>query len=381
MINYLSPWINEELDILRQSCGRFVEQQMLPYDEQWRQQKHVSREVWKQAGELGLLCMDVPVEYGGMGADFRYEAVFYEEMSKRGITGFGSHVHSICAHYLLNHGTEEQKHTFIPQMASGELIGAIAMTEPGAGSDLQNIRTKADRDGDDYILNGSKIFISNGYLGGLIAVVAKTDITLGAKGTSILLVETKDLEGFQVGRILDKAGMKAQDTCELFFDNVRVPARNLLGGEEGKGFYQMMSDLPYERTILAVCGVAAMEGALSTTLEYVRNREAFSKTIWDFQTTRHKLAELATEVHIARVFVDRCIEQICQGKLSTEEASMAKYWITDLQQKVTDNCLQLHGGYGYMDEYVISRMFVDARVQRIYGGTNEIMKEIIARGL
>lgn len=381
MNNYRSPWMDEELDILRETCVRFVEAEMVPHDEEWRRQKYVSPEVWKQVGEMGLLCMDVPAEYGGMGADFRYESVFIEELSRRGLIGFGNHVHSICAHYILNHGTEEQKHRFVPRLASGELIGAIAMTEPSAGSDLKGIRTRAERDGDHYVVNGSKIFISNGYIGGVIALVVKTNPAQGAEGTSILLVEPSDLEGFKVGRILEKAGMKAQDTCELFFDDMRVPVANLLGGEEGRGFYQLMSDLPYERTITSIWGVAAMEGALEITLEYVKERKAFGKSIFDFQTTRHKLAELVTEAHIARVFVDRCIEQVCKGGLSTEEASMAKYWITDLQQKVTDGCLQLHGGYGYMDEYLISRLFVDSRVQRIYAGTNEIMKEIISRSL
>lgn len=378
---YRSPWMDDELAIFRDSVSRFVETEMLPQDEHWRKQQHVGKEIWLKAGELGLLCTDVPEDDGGLGGDFRHEVVVYEEMARRGITGFGQSVHSICAHYFVNHGTAEQKARFLPRMASGELIGAIAMTEPAAGSDLQGIRTRAVRDGRHYVVNGSKTFITNGYLAGLVAVVLKTDPTEGAKGTSILMVETADLPGYRVGRVLDKIGLKAQDTAELFFEDVRVPAENLLGGKEGQGFYQLMSDLPYERAIIALAGVAAMEGALALTLDYVKERKAFGKSIIDFQHSRFKLAEMVTQVRIARVFVDDCIQRVVEGKLDTVTASMAKWWCTDLQQKVIDDCVQLFGGYGYMTEYPISRMFVDARVQRIYGGTNEIMKELIARSL
>jgi acyl-CoA dehydrogenase len=290
-------------------------------------------------------------------------------------------VHSICAHYLVNHGTEEQKRKFLPRMASGELIGAIGMTEPAAGSDLQGVKTRAVREGDSYVVNGSKIFITNGYLAELIALVVKTQPGEGAKGTSILMVETRDLEGYRVGRILDKMGLKSQDTSELFFENVRVPAENLLGGAEGQGFYQLMGDLPYERALIAVVGVAAMEGALEETIKYVKERKAFGRTIAEFQNTKFKLAELATKTRIARVFVDDCIARIVAGTLDTVTASMAKYWVTDTQQEVLDECVQLHGGYGYMNEYLVCRMFADSRVQRIYGGTNEIMKELISRSL
>jgi len=377
----VSSWMDDDLSIFRDSVARFVETEMLPHDEQWRKQQHVGKDIWRKAGAMGFLCTDIAAEYGGVGGDFRHEAVLYEETSRRGITGFGQGVHSICAHYLANHGTEEQKQRLLPRMASGELIGAIGMSEPAAGSDLQGLRTRAERDGDSYVVNGSKIFISNGSLAGLIALVVKTQPGAGAKGTSILMVETERLEGYRVGRILDKMGMKSQDTSELFFDNVRVPAANLLGGVEGQGFYQLMRDLPYERALIAVTGVAAMEGALAETIKYVKDRKAFGKSIAEFQNTKFKLAELATKTRIARVFVDDCILQMVAGSLDTVTASMAKYWVSDTQQEVLDECVQLHGGYGYMNEYLVCRMFADARVQRIYGGTNEIMKELISRAL
>jgi acyl-CoA dehydrogenase len=377
----IPPWMDDDLTIFRDSVARFVESEMVPHDEQWRKQQHVGKEIWRKAGEMGLLCTDIPVDYGGVGGDFRHEAVLYEETSRRGISGFGQGVHSICAHYLLNHGTEEQKTRLLPRMASGELIGAIGMSEPSAGSDLQGLKTRAVRDGDSYLVNGSKTFISNGYLAGLIALVVKTQPGAGAKGTSILLVETQDLPGFRVGRILDKMGMKSQDTSELFFEDVRVPAANLLGGVEGQGFYQLMRDLPYERALIAVAGVAAMEGALAQTLRYVKDRKAFGKSIAEFQNTKFKLAELATKTRVARVFVDDCIARVVAGTLDTVTASMAKYWVSETQQQVIDECVQLHGGYGYMNEYLVCRMFADARVQSIYGGTNEIMKELISRSL
>jgi acyl-CoA dehydrogenase len=378
---YSSPWMNEELAIFREAVSRFVEAEMVPHESEWREQRNVGKDIWRLAGANGLLCTDVSAEYGGVGGDFRHEVVLYEELARRGLSGFGQGVHSICAHYLVNHGTEEQKRRLLPRMASGELIGAIGMTEPAAGSDLQGVKTRAVRDGDSYVVNGSKIFITNGYLAELIALVVKTQPGEGAKGTSILMVETKDLKGYRVGRILDKMGLKAQDTSELFFENVRVPAANLLGGAEGQGFYQLMGDLPYERALIAVVGVAAMEGALAETIQYVKDRKAFGRTIAEFQNTKFKLAELATKTRIARVFVDDCIAKIVSGTLDTVTASMAKYWVTDTQQEVLDECVQLHGGYGYMNEYLVCRMFVDSRVQRIYGGTNEIMKELISRSL
>jgi acyl-CoA dehydrogenase len=381
MQGYVSPWMDEDLSIFRDAAARFLESEMVPNDAQWRKQQHVGKDIWRKAGAMGLLCTDISADYGGVGGDFRHEAVLYEELARRGLSGFGQGVHSICAHYLVNHGTEEQKHRFLPRMASGELIGAIGMTEPGAGSDLQGLKTRAVLDGDHYSINGSKIFITNGYLADLIALVVKTQPGTGAKGTSIIMVETANLEGFRVGRILDKMGMKSQDTAELFFDNVRVPAADLLGGAEGQGFYQLMGDLPYERAVIAVAAVGAMEGALAETVKYVKDRKAFGKSIAEFQNTKFKLAEIATKTRIARMFVDDCIAKVVSGTLDTVTASMAKYWVTDTQQEVLDECVQLHGGYGYMNEYLVCRMFADSRVQRIYGGTNEIMKELISRAL
>jgi acyl-CoA dehydrogenase len=328
-----------------------------------------------------LLCSDIPERYGGGGGDFRHEALLYEAMGRRGLTGMSPSVHSIVAHYFLNHGTDEQRERYLPAMARGELVGAIAMTEPGTGSDLQGIRTRAERHGDRYIINGAKTFITNGYLAGLVLVVAKTNKTERARGTSILIVETADAKGYRVGRVLDKIGLKAQDTSELFFDDVEVPAENLLGGHEGQGFFQLMADLPYERTIIAVHAVASMEGAYNATLDYVRGRTAFGQPIAEFQNTKFKLAEIATTIKVARAFVDRCVSDLVAGKLDTVTASMVKLWTTEQQCKVIDECVQLHGGYGYMNEYLVARMYTDARVQRIYGGTNEIMKEVISRGL
>ncbi|HWJ37104.1 MAG TPA: acyl-CoA dehydrogenase family protein [Steroidobacteraceae bacterium] len=378
---YVSPWMDDDLAMFRDAAGRFVEAEMVPNDALWRKQQNVGRDIWLKAGSLGLLCTDVSADYGGVGGDFRHEAVLYEELGRRALSGFGQGVHSICAHYLVNHGTEDQKRRFLPRMASGELIGAIGMTEPAAGSDLQGLKTRAVRDGDDYVINGSKIFITNGYLAGLIALAVKTRPGEGAKGTSIIMVETKDLDGYRVGRILDKMGLKSQDTAELFFEDVRVPAANLLGGSEGQGFYQLMADLPYERVLIAVAAVAAMEGGVAETIRYVKERKAFGQPIAEFQNTKFKLAEIATKTRIARVFVDDCIAKIVNGTLDTVTASMAKYWVTDMQQDVLDECVQLHGGYGYMNEYMVCRMFADSRVQRIYGGTNEIMKEVISRAL
>jgi len=380
-IQFRRSWMNEELEMVRDTAVRFIEKEMLPHDEAARKRGHVGQDIWRKAGELGLLCWDIPEEYNGGGGDFRHEAVFYEEMSRRSLTGMNASVHSIVAHYLLNHGTEAQKRRYLPRMARGEMVGAIAMTEPGAGSDLQGIRTRAERRGNAYVINGAKTFISNGYLAGLVLVVAKTDPAQRAKGTSILIVETADRPGYRVGKLLDKIGLKAQDTAELFFNDVQVNADCLLGGEEGRGFFQLMSDLPYERTVIGVSAAAAMEGAYEATLQYTRERQAFGQPIADFQNTKFKLAEIATQVCAARAFVDRCVEDLVAGRLDTVGASMIKYWASDLQGKVIDDCLQLFGGYGYMNEYLIGRMYVDARIQRIYGGTNEIMKEVISRGL
>ena len=381
MLPYESPWMDDDLRTFRETVVRFLEDEMVPHDARWRAQHHVDRALWHKAGETGLLLLDVPAEYGGGGGDFRHEAVLYEELARRGLSGFGQGVHSIAAHYVLNHGSEAQKQRWLPRLARGELIGAIAMTEPGAGSDLQGIRTRAVRDGDHYVVNGSKIFITNGGSASLLMLVVRTDPSDRKRGLSILMVETEGLKGYRVGRVLDKMGMHAQDTAELFFEDVRVPADCLLGPEEGKGMYQLMADLPYERAIIALCGVGAMEGAVAETSKYVKERKAFGHAIGTMQHIRFKLAECATLTRVARVFVDDCIQKLLQGKLDTETASMAKYWITDVQQQVLDECVQMHGGYGYMNEYLVCRMFADARVQRIYGGTNEIMKELISRSV
>lgn len=365
----------------RATVVRFVESEMLPDDEAARKRGHVGRELWRRAGELGLLCADLPDQYGGGGGDFRHQALFYDAMARRGLTGMNPSVHSIVAHYLLNHGTEQQKRRYLPRLASGELIGAIAMTESCAGSDLQGLRTRAERRENRYVINGSKTFISNGYLAGLVLVVAMTDRAQRARGMSILIVETKDAPGYRVGRLLDKVGLKAQDTSELFFDDVVVPADNLLGGEEGRGFSQLMSDLTYERTIIGVLAVGSMEGAYQATVDYVRERTAFGKPIAEFQNTKFKLAEIATIIKVARTFVDRCVMELVAGTLDATTASMLKLWTSEQQDKVIDECVQLHGGYGYMNEFLIARMYTDARVQRIYGGTSEIMKELISRAL
>jgi len=378
----LTPgWQDEELSMFRDSVARFLEAEVVPADEQARKQGHVGHELWRKFGEMGLLCMDIPEQYGGAGGDFRHEAVVAEEMGRRGLTGLNHSVHSIVAHYFLNHGTEEQKARYLPRMARGELVGAIAMTEPGTGSDLQSVRTHAKRDGDHYVINGSKTFITNGFLAGVVLVVVKTDTSQGAKGMSIMIVDTENQPGFKVGRVLDKIGMKAQDTSELFFEDVRVPESQLLGGNEGRGFYQLMGDLPYERLFIAVGAQAAMEGAYQATLDYVRERTAFGQPIADFQNTRFKLAEIATTLKVGRAFVDECVRGMLAGKLDTATASMAKLWASDNQCRVIDECLQFFGGYGYMNEYMIGRMYTDARIQRIYGGTNEIMKEVISRSL
>jgi acyl-CoA dehydrogenase len=378
---YESPWMDDDLQMLREAISRFVEAEMLPKEPKWREQHHVDREIWRAVGQAGFLLMDVPTEYGGGGGDFRHESLLYEELGRRGISGFGQGVHSIAAHYVLNHGMEEQKQRWLPRMAQGELIGAIAMTEPGAGSDLKGIRTRAVREGDHYVVNGSKMFITNGSIAEILMLVVRTDPADRRRGLSILMVETPGLEGYRVGRVLDKMGMTAQDTSELYFEDVRVPVDCLLGGEEGKGMHQLMSDLPYERLTIALGGVAAMEGAVAETTRYVKDRKAFGQAIGEFQNTRFKLAEVATVTRVARIFVDRCIEMLVAGSLDTETAAMAKWWITDMQQQVMDECVQLHGGYGYMNEYLICRMFADSRVQRIYGGTNEIMKELISRSV
>lgn len=348
----------------------------------WRDEGIVEREMWFEAGKAGLLCLSVPEEYGGMGGNFAHEAVFIDVMGKMGIDGFGASLHNaIVAPYIVHYGSEEQKRKWLPKMASGELVGAIAMTEPGAGSDLQGVKTTAKKDGNHYVINGSKTFITNGQTANLIIVVTKTDPTKGAGGTSLIIVETDEVEGFRRGRNLDKVGQDAQDTSELFFDNVRVPTSNLLGAEEGQGFYQLMQQLASERLQIGLQGVAMMERALEQTIAYVKERKAFGKAIMDFQNTQFKLAECKTKATVAKVFCDYCTAQLLEGNLDPATASMAKYWVSDVQCEVIDELLQLHGGWGYMNEVPVARMWRDARVQRIYGGANEIMKVLIARTL
>jgi len=371
----------EEHRQFAEAVDRFIAVEVAPHYERYEEQGHIDREVWLKAGAAGFLCSSMPEEYGGVGADKLYSVVLFEQPARNAVQGLlGWSLHSeIVAPYLLHYGSDRLKRKYLPPMATGEMIGAIAMTEPGAGSDLQGIRTMAVRDGDDYVLNGSKTFITNGSHCDLVIVVARTAPGGGAKGMSLFVVDT-GMAGFTKGRRLKKIGLKAQDTGELFFDNVRVPAGNLLGEENG-GFACLMNELPWERLQVAITAVAQMEAAIGWTSRYCREREAFGKTIIEFQNTRFTLAEALTEVQIARVFVDRCIELHLSGELDTATASMAKYWCTDLQCKVLDACLQLHGGYGYMWEYPIARAWADARVARIYGGSNEIMKEVIARRL
>ena len=376
------PWMDSELELLRDTARRFFETECAPHHEEWAEQKHVDRKIWRRAGELGLLCAGIPEEYGGGGGHFLHEAVICEEQQRAMVNSFSINVHAgILAHYLLAYGSESQKKRWLPAMASGEMVGAIAMTEPGAGTDLQRIRTTAIRDGDDYVVNGAKTFITNGFHADLICVAVKTDPQAKAKGVSLLMMETRELPGFRRGRLLDKIGQRAQDTVELFFDEVRVPAANLLGGEEGRGFAQLMHQLPRERLLIAVGAAATMQRAVDETLAYVQQRQLFGAPLMAMQNTRFKLAECQTHATIARSFVDDCIGRLQRGELDVPTAAMAKWWITDTLCRVVDECLQLHGGYGYMNEYPIARMYADARVGRIYGGANEVMKEIIARGM
>ncbi|HJQ60111.1 MAG TPA: acyl-CoA dehydrogenase family protein [Vineibacter sp.] len=366
--------------MFRETCRRFFEKEVKPHHAQWEEAGVVPKSLWRKAGEQGLLCMDAPEAIGGPGADWLHNVIVIEEQGRVVATGPGFSLHNdVAAPYIYNYGTDEQKKRWLPKMLSGEMILAIAMTEPGTGSDLQAVRTTARMDGNEYVINGAKTFITNGQNADLIIVVCKTDPAAGAKGTSLICVET-DREGFRRGRNLEKIGMKAQDTSELFFDNVRVPPENLLG-TEGMGFIQLMQQLPQERLVIAVQAIAAIEAALEHTIAYVKERKAFGKPIIDFQNTRFKLAELKTKATVARIYVDECIARHLRKELDVAGAAMAKYWTTDLQCEVVDECLQLHGGYGYMWEYPIARLYADSRVQKIYGGTNEIMKELIGRTL
>src|SRR6266513_3987458 len=383
VINLPRPgWMTEDLVLLEEQARRFIATEYVPHLDTWNEQGMYDREVWTKAGAAGLLCPAIPEQYGGAGGSFAHEAVIGRELSLAGFDSFGAPLHSgIVAPYILHYGSEEQKRRWLPRLVTGELVGAIAMSEPGTGSDLQGVRTTAKKSGNGYVLNGSKTFITNGQHANLIIVVAKTDASAGAKGVSLMVVETEDAPGFRRGRKLKKLGMDAADTSEMFFEDVKLPAENLLGSEEGQGFAQLMNDLPRERLIVAVHAQAMIERALALTIDYVKQRQAFGKKIIEFQNSQFVLAECKSEGTIAKVFLDHCIERHIKGELDTVTASMAKYWLTDLQGKVIDRCLQLFGGYGYMEEYPISRMYRDARVMRIYAGTNEIMKLLIARSL
>jgi len=373
----------EEIAIFADAVGKFY-QQHAPQKrvQQWRDDGMVEREFWREAGAAGLLGVSVPTEYGGHGGDFRHDLVVIDQQSKHDVDGFAASLHNtIILPYLVRHGTEEQKLKYLPKLVSGELVSAIAMTEPGVGSDLQAITTTALRDGNGYRINGAKTYISNGQTADFIVIVAKTDPNERAKGISLMLLETEGAEGFQRGKKLDKIGLDAADTSELFFDNVFVPAENVLGGVEGKGFYQLMGELPQERLVIAIGAATGIEKALDTTVEYVKSRKAFGQTIWDFQNTQFVLADLKARGTAARVFVNDCIAKLLRGELDVATASMAKYWVTELQGEVVDKCLQLHGGAGYINEYPIAKMYRDARITRIFGGSNEVMKMLIARSM
>ena len=381
-LSYASPWMNEELALFRKSVRQFLDEEFLPHDARWRRDHLIDRDAWRKAGHAGLLSADVPEEWGGGGGTFAHTAVVLEEVARAGITSFGISVQDIVSHYVIAYGSEAQRRAWLPRLASGDMVGAIAMTEPVAGSDLQGIRTIARRDGDHYVVDGSKTFITNGHHADLVCVAAKTDPNArGSRAISLLMIETRDLKGYRVGRRLEKIGQPGQDTCELFFDGVRVPAANLLGREEGRGFAQMMEQLPYERLVVAVSAVASMELALDITVAYAKDRRLFGGRLIDLQHARFTLAECKTEAHLARVFIDDCIRRLMDGTLDTATAAMAKYWLTDKQFEIADRCLQLHGGYGYMLEYPIARIWADSRVQRIYAGANEVMKELVARAL
>lgn len=380
---YISPWMTPELEMLRDAAHRFFEAEFVPHEERWAKNLMIDRDAWNKAGAMGLLCASIPEEYGGGGGTLAHDIVIFSEQSRSLIGSFSNTVHSgIVAHYLLHYGTEEQKQRWLPKMATGEYVGAIAMSEPDAGSDLQSIKTRARKDGDHYVIDGSKTFITNGYHADLVFVVAKTDSEAkGSRGTSIIIVETRDLAGFQRGKVLEKLGNKGSDTTELFFDKVRVPRENLLGTEEGQGFPQLMAQLPAERLYIAMNAVAQMERAVEMTADYVKARKVFGKPLSEMQNTRFKLAECQTKAHIARVFLDNCLVRALSGELSNEAAAMAKWWATQTCNEIVYECLQLHGGNGFILEYPIARLYANARVGPIYGGSNEIMKEIIARSL
>ena len=378
---YESPWITEEARIFRNTVRQFVEANLAPHQARWRAQHHPDLEAYAQAGAIGMLLPDISDEYGGGGGTFAHEAVVLEELARAGVI-FGASVQSIVGHYVLRYGSEEQRRRWLPPMARGELLAAIAMTEPGAGSDLQGIKTTARRDGDGYVIDGSKTFITNGLHAGLVCLAVKTDPkAMGPKGISLVCVETKGLAGYRVGKPLEKVGRNGHDTCELFFDGVRVPAANLLGGSEGQGFFQMMDQLTYERLSVAVAALATTEEAVAITTRYVKERTISGQPLMDYQNTRMVLAKCKTEAQIGRVFLDNCIDRFIKGRMDPVTAAMAKYWLTEVECRVVDECVQLHGGYGYMSEYLIARMWADSRVERIFAGSNELMKELIGWSL
>jgi len=376
---YRHAWMDESIEAFRAQVRRYLTQEMVPHLPSWQRQGFVPRDVWQAFGRMGYLLPELDEAYGGSGVSLAFQLVVQDEMARLELP-MSLSVHTIAAHYIRDFGTEAQKLRWLPGLVTGDLLAGIAMTEPGCGSDLKAISTKARREGDHYIIDGAKTFITNGQTANLLVVVTRTSAA-GSKGVSLIVLETENLPGFTVGRRLEKLGQHASDTAELSFDGVRVPVDQLLGGEEGQGFAQLMGQLPYERLLIAVPAAAAIERALELTLEHTKQRKAFGQTLFDLQNTRFKLAEVATTAHIVRSFVNDCIQRLVDGTLDAEAAYMAKWWCTEQQSKVMDECLQLFGGYGYMTEYPIARMFADARVQRIYGGANEVMKDLIARKL
>ncbi|QBJ97929.1 acyl-CoA dehydrogenase [Rhodococcus sp. ABRD24] len=381
MKKYVPSWHDDEVRALSELAAGFFEREVVANNEKWEAQRRIDRDVWLTAGKLGLLCCSIPEEYGGGGGTFAHDLAVFEAQGYAGDLAFGVSVHSgIVAHYVNEYGTEDQKRTWLPGMASGEILGAIGMTEPGAGSDLKAIRTTAVRDGDHYVVNGSKTFITNGSSADMIVLAVKTDPKAGARGVSLLIVDLRDCPGFTVGRVLDKVGQHAADTSELSFVDVKVPVSNLLG-EEGQGFGQLIAQLVQERLIIAAQASGAMNRAVEETVAYVKSRQAFGHSLFEFQNTAFELAECQTIARTCEVFLDHCIQEHLRGELEAAEAAMAKYWLTDKQCEVVDRCVQLYGGYGYMREYLVARMYEDARVQKIYAGANEVMKGIIAKSL